>query len=297
MRPHGRKPTSYAKATFATSAALADEAAAILVANGALGCAVAGGLRAGTGGRRSVRLEAFFERLDRGKVARLERLMRVSGLLASRSRGPAIRHIVDPGWATQWQDHFSPFRVGHRFLIVPPWNESCAPGRLTIVIKPAQAFGTGHHATTRGALLALEELWSAGSFRTVLDVGTGSGILAIAAQLLGARAVTAVDTDPVALENSRENAALNGLDRAIRFSAAPVAALRGRFDLITANILSTTLIELAPTLTRLLGAEGRLVLGGILEREAQAVIRAYRPALRCWRARSARGWTTLVMAR
>ena len=164
-------------------------------------------------------------------------------------------------------------------------------------MKPARAFGTGHHATTAGVLRALEQLFAERPFRRALDVGTGSGILAIAMKLLGAQTVSAIDNDPEALENAHENAQLNQLEHELEFSSAALNAMRRRYDLIVANILAPTLIEMAPTLTRLLARDGRLILSGILAREAGEVLRSYRPALRCVSIGRNRGWATMVMRR
>jgi ribosomal protein L11 methyltransferase len=130
-----------------------------------------------------------------------------------------------------------------------------------------------------------------------LDVGCGSGILALAMARLGVGRIAALDNDPNALDNARHNAELNGLAHAIRFSRAPLRALRRSFGLITANILSSTLIAMAPELVRLLAPGGRLILSGILAREAAGVIAHYAPPLRRVWSRTERGWTTLVLAR
>ena len=209
-----------------------------------------------------------------------------------------IDRVEDPGWATMWMDRFEPFTIGQRFLIVPPWRRegACSEERLRIVIQPGQGFGTGHHGSTFGVMRLLEDLYRERTWRRVLDVGTGSGILAIAAKLLGARAITAIDNDPVALDNARENAELNGVAQDVRISAVPLASIRRHFDLITANILAPILIAMAPRLKRNLAPDGRLILAGILKREADAVIAAYAPDLRCISRRTDRGWTALLMA-
>jgi ribosomal protein L11 methyltransferase len=134
-------------------------------------------------------------------------------------------------------------------------------------------------------------------FRNALDLGTGSGVLAIAMNMLGVEDVTAIDNDPVAVDSARHNAALNGFDSAIRFSTAPLASMRRRFDLIAANITAPALMELSPKLKRLLAPEGRLILSGILAREVRSVTRCYRPELRCVASRVERGWATLVLTR
>ena len=297
---------SYTRATFRTPAHLADEAAGILVAGGALGCAVAGmslpGARPEKHKDKFVSLEAYFTRISAAQLERLRLVMHDAGLLVDDARDGAVRRIVDPGWSTLWMKRFGPFRVGERFLIVPPWRRENERGRVTIVIQPAQAFGTGHHPTTAGALRALETLMHSRRPVRVLDAGTGSGVLAIAVALTRARErhapdIIAVDIDPVALENALANARLNGVERAIRFSPVPLTSIRRRFDLITANILSHTLKELAPHLKRILAPGGRLVLGGFLADEADEVLSRYRPPLRCISRRTHRGWTTIVLAR
>ena len=296
-----RNPTpaarKYVQVVFQTPAAMVDDAAAMLVAEGALGCAVGGDHR-GAHRHATLELQAFFERLSRARLTAIRRALAAAGMLAGEGRTPLREAVTDPGWATAWMDRFEPLPVGRRLLIVPPWNCGIATRRLKLIINPGQAFGTGHHATTYGALATIEKLCTTRRFERALDVGTGSGVLAIAMRLMGVAQVCAIDIDALALENARENAALNSMgDGKIHFAATPLKRLRRRFDLITANILSSTLIALASALTSLLGRRGLLILGGILNREAPAVLKAYRPRLRCVGIRRDRGWSTLVLAR
>lgn len=287
---------NYVRVVFETPAAIVDDAAALLIAEGALGCAVGGDHRSAHR-RATLELQAYFERLTQSRFAAIRRAMAAAGMLACPSSTPHRQVIADPGWATAWMDRFEPLRVGRRLLIVPPWNSNVVTRRLKLVINPGQAFGTGHHATTYGALATLEKLCATRRFEHALDVGTGSGVLAIAMRLMGVGQVSAIDIDALALENARENAALNSLAGQIGFATTPLARLRRRFDLITANILSSTLIGMASALTRLLADRGRLILGGILNRETAEVLRSYRPRLRCLSVRRDRGWSTLVLAR
>lgn len=293
---------TYTRATFHTPAHLADEAAGILVASGAIGCAVAGMKLPHAREQKSVTLEAYFKRISAAELEHLRHVMDDAGMLADGVRDGTVRRIVDPGWSTLWMKRFGPFRVGTGFLIVPPWRRESERGRTTIVIQPAQAFGTGHHPTTAGALRALETSIRIAGPRRVLDVGTGSGVLAIAIALTrtGYRPpgdIMAIDIDPMAIENALANARLNGVERSIRFSSVPLISIRRRFDLITANILSHTLKELAPHLKRILAPGGRLVLGGFLADEADEVLSHYRPPLRCVSRKTHRGWTTIVLTR
>ena len=290
-----RAARNYVQVAFEIPATMIDDAAAILVAQGALGCAVGGDHRSAHR-HATLELQAYFERLSRSGLAAIRRAMAAAGMLARPGMTPPRQTIADPGWATAWMDRFEPLPVGRRLLIVPPWNSNVSTRRLRLVINPGQAFGTGHHATTYGALATVEKLCAAQHYKQALDVGTGSGVLAIAMRLMGVGQVRAIDIDALALENARENAALNSLSK-ISFATTPLASLRRRFDLITANILSSTLIAMAGALTRLLARRGCLVLGGILNREAAAVMRVYQPRLRCLNVRRDRGWTTLVLAR
>ncbi len=289
----GRK---YVRVLFKVPAAMTDEAAGMLVGAGALGCAVGGDHRR-SHGRAVHELEAYFDSMKPARLAAIRRALAAAGMLAQPERAPRTRTIADPGWAGAWRARFAPLPIGRRLLIVPPWHTETATRRIRVTINPGQAFGTGHHATTAGALRALEALCAARRFARGLDVGTGSGVLAIAMRLMGVGRVTAIDIDALALDNARENAGLNSLADEIRFATTPLARLRGRYDLIAANILSSALIAMAGALVRRLAAGGRLVLGGILNREAPAVLAHYAPHLRCLGMRRDRGWSTLVMAR
>jgi ribosomal protein L11 methyltransferase len=290
---------SYTRAIFRTHAHLADEAAGILVAGGAIGCAVAGMKLPRAREQKTVALEAYFDRISASELSRLKLTLEQAGMLADGAVDGSARRIVDPGWSTLWMKRFGPFRVGRRILIVPPWKRENENGRTTIVIQPAQAFGTGHHPTTAGALRALESIVMAHPPRSILDAGTGSGVLAIAGALLGKRMseIIAIDIDPTALENARANARLNSVEKSIRFSSVPLVSIHRHFDLVMANILSGTLIELASHLRKLVAPGGRLVLGGFLADEADDVLSHYRSPLRCLSRKTHRGWTTLVMAR
>ena len=181
-----------------------------------------------------------------------------------------------------WKKRFGPFPVGRRLLIVPPWNRAREKGRVTIVISPARAFGTGHHPTTAGALRAIEDLATA-RVRHALDVGTGSGILALAMTMLGTGKILAIDIDPDAVDNARENAELNGVGAAqIRFSSTPlksnarkIRSRDGKYPEFLADRDGAASGN--PHSSR----GGRLVLGGILAGEAGEVLEHYRPRFRC----------------
>jgi len=285
---------SYTCVVFQVPAAKADDAAGILVAYGALGCEVkAIRSRHQPGGKKVVNLCAYFRSLTAAGQRRIESL--IQGLTVN-GVPTVTQHLVDPGWATLWQTRFAPLPIGRRFLIVPPWRQLKDKHRLTIVIRPGQAFGTGHHPSTFGALSMMEDWCETHRVERALDAGTGSGILAIAMRKLGVRQIVAIDIDEKALENARENTGLNVIDDPIRLSSAPLSSVRGRFDPIAANILSTVLIAMAPALKARLRPAGGLVLGGILKREVANVASAFTPQLRCVRSRTDRAWATLLMA-
>jgi ribosomal protein L11 methyltransferase len=286
---------TYAKATFRVPAVMADEIAGFLISRGALGCAVAEMEKPRQRPRRILTLEAYFPIANGRRVSGLYAAMRHGGMLAARSRARKPKKIRDPGWATKWQERFKPFGVGKKFFIVPPWDQRRIPGRISITIAPGFGFGTGRHPSTAGALRAIEKLFAERSYENTLDVGTGSGVLAFAMALLNAQ-VTAIDIDGQALENARQNAKLNPTAAGIRFSAKPLARVAGRFDLITANILSSVLTRMAPLLTKRLKRKGRIVLSGILSSEIEQVRAAYRGLGTVAISRS-RGWATLVMAK
>ncbi|HKY32694.1 MAG TPA: 50S ribosomal protein L11 methyltransferase [Candidatus Polarisedimenticolia bacterium] len=208
--------------------------------------------------------------------------------------------VPDGRWHEAWLDSLPPIPVGRRLLIVPGRAPAApADGRIRILLTPGRAFGTGEHATTRACLEMLES--HAGPGRSMLDAGTGSGILAIAARLLGCDPVAAFDTDPESVEVAARNARLNGTgagsSRPIRFFAGGMGALRAaRFDLVTANLTGATLARLLPGLGALTARAA--ILSGILAEEEDAIVRAAEEAGLEVTLRSAGGdWRTLLAAR
>jgi ribosomal protein L11 methyltransferase len=281
---------------FQVRARTADDAAGILVAYGALGCEVNRINRPARTRRRESRpllLRAYFGRITPAVIGRLNDKLEAAGMLAN-GAAPDYRVLVDPGWATIWQARFMPFPVGRHFLVVPPWQRKGDSDRIQLVIQPGQAFGTGHHPSTLGTLRAIERLCKSRQIRRALDVGTGSGILAIAMVKLGVAEVIAIDSDAVALANAKENARLNRVTANIQFSTTPLGSLRGRFGLIASNILSSTLTRLAPELTARLRRHGHLVLSGILNREAKSVADAYVNEVAYADSCNHGVWTTLI---
>ncbi|KTT39284.1 ribosomal protein L11 methyltransferase [Pseudomonas oryzihabitans] len=184
-----------------------------------------------------------------------------------------VERLEDQEWERSWMDNFQPMRFGQRLWIVPSWHEAPEPDAVNLLLDPGLAFGTGTHPTTALCLQWLDGEPVAG--RQVLDFGCGSGILAIAALLLGAERAVGTDIDVQALEASRENANRNGIDPA-RFPLYLPADLPAEpADVVVANILAGPLVGLAEQITRLTRIGGRLALSGILAEQAEDVRAAY----------------------
>jgi ribosomal protein L11 methyltransferase len=188
---------------------------------------------------------------------------------------PTLSAVNAEDWSNSWKVHFKPLRVGKHLLIVPTWEDATQlPGDLVIRIDPGMAFGTGGHETTRLCLEMLESVMEGSPLLTVpslLDLGTGSGILAMAANLLGAGRILALDIDPDAVEVARENLALNEMSDLVECGITPLESLTECFDIILANILAEELVRLAKHLTDRLHSGGSLILSGILAEKEQLV--------------------------
>ena len=196
-----------------------------------------------------------------------EEARRIVAVLPGVDPGDVVvrRSLDESVWTENWRQHFAPIPIGERLLVVPPWARTSVPGRVTIVINPGAAFGTGRHETTSLCLAAIERLLPPGG--SVADVGCGSGILAIAAARLGAAEVVATDIDPAAVEATRENAEANGVAAVVTAQTVGTQGSRPladrRFDLVVANIYSDTLVAMAAELAGALSPGGHVVLSGI----------------------------------
>jgi ribosomal protein L11 methyltransferase len=183
-----------------------------------------------------------------------------------------FRHLKDQDWSRNWRRFFHPDRVTPNLLILPAWEPvpRDVEGRV-VRIDPGLAFGTGQHPTTRMCLETMERLPLPRSW-SMLDVGTGSGILAIYGARLGAHRIAAIDNDPEALRWAERNIALNDLSGSIALSSMPLEGWRDKFSLVAANLILGTIIELMPFFPPVLEARGWLILSGLLSEQVDRVV-------------------------
>lgn len=189
----------------------------------------------------------------------------------------AVVEIEDEDWAARTQAHLRHVAVGG-LVVAPPWDipSPLSADRQLIVIPPSMGFGTGHHETTRLCLRVLQDLDL--KRKRVVDVGTGSGVLAIAAFLLGATDVEGIDYDEDALTSARQSVAVNGLTGRIRLRAADIRTARmAAADVVTANLTGALLVSVAPALASIVDGGGSLILSGFQPHEAEAVVEAFSP--------------------
>ena len=200
---------------------------------------------------------------------------------------PEVSYIREEDWANNWKEHFKPSRIGTRLVIKPTWEQFAANvGDIIIELDPSMAFGTGTHPTTRLCLETMERIY----FREppyddgkgvhpeeILDVGTGSGVLSIAAAKMGAGRVIGIDIDPGAVEIAHANLVLNQVDTAAQVNSDPLTAVEGDFDIVVANILAEELVRLGEELFRRVRASGLLILSGILTEKEDLVIAGFAP--------------------
>lgn len=211
--------------------------------------------------------------------SRLENLLQGLTLLNPAAQKSSLRLDKQPyqDWNSEWRKFFEPFPAADGVWIRPPWREAAgAEGAIELVIDPQMAFGTGHHETTRLMILAMQQLRVAG--QRVLDLGTGSGILAILAYKLGASAVLGIDNDPDAIDNARHNARLNRAE-AVDFRVGDIGLIgRETFPMILANIHFEVLNDLALQFYHALPEGGQLAVSGLLKPDVNRLSYVYKHA-------------------
>lgn len=176
--------------------------------------------------------------------------------------------IEEEDWGNTWKEHFKPFAIVPGLVIKPTWEAYEAGGDEKVIeMDPGMAFGTGHHATTALSLELLKGVLAKRDGASVLDVGTGTGILGMAAVLFGADRVVGIDNDPEAIAAASENVRRNGLEGNMSISQTPLSTLTGSFSIVVANIIHDVLLDMAGDLDRLTAGGGRLILSGILTGE------------------------------
>jgi ribosomal protein L11 methyltransferase len=227
-------------------------------------------LARGAGGGRVTLVASFADRAEADSA--LEALVEISPKLS-----PRIEEVVGDAWRDAWKEHFAPFPLTPRITVAPPWAEPppAPEGGHVLWLEPGRAFGTGLHATTSLVAELLDAHAADLAGKDLLDVGTGSGILALAALLLGARSAVAIDNDPDVIEVVEENADRNGLRDRITARAATVDSIAEAYPWVVANIETRVLRPIAADLARAVAPGGRLILSGVLEAEAADLIAHY----------------------
>ena len=223
-------------------------------------------------------------------------------LIEARMEGAGIPYTVElekveqEDWQNGWRKYYHPMEIGRHLAVVPSWQEY-ETDRVKLILDPGLAFGTGGHETTSLCLEALDQLVRGGE--RVLDIGTGSGILAIAALKLGAAQAEGVDIDPVAVRTAGENAALNGVaDRLTVLVGDLSDKASGQYQIITANIVANAIMALAPAVPGLMAEGGVFIASGIIDTRKEEVIAALQAAgLKVQEVKEKRGWECIVCTR
>ena len=239
---------------------------------------------AGAGGAEEDELDGRFRACIYVPPDRIEDLRRMLGAIASDATqiGPAER-LPDVDWSEAWKEGLKALVVSRRLVVRPPFVEvDLAPGQREVVIDPGQAFGTGAHASTSLCLTWLDDLLGeeggAARFNRVLDVGTGSGVLALAALALGAQRAVGFDLDPVAIEAAEQASRANGLEAGVHFWTGPIEALsptEAPYPLVLANLLKREMLPIAAEIARNLSPDGRVVLAGLLDEDVAEVLERF----------------------
>lgn len=221
-----------------------------------------------------ITLRAYFDLApDVEKLrAQIVRALRLCDLPEAALRDLKSLTVADQDWLAEWKKGYEPIAIGERLLITPSWkrDEAQAGERIMIQIDPGMAFGTGTHETTRGCLELLEKYWHGGA---LLDVGTGTGILAMAAfKLVPGSRVVGIDIDPEAIAVAEENAEINGVAGDIELEVNKLSSFHGQeFDLVLANLTADVIVPLASDFAQVIKPQGTLIVSGILREQEEEV--------------------------
>lgn len=252
--------------------------------------------------RKRERIIAYFpnDRTWEGRRRKIRAYFLSLGKLHGSSLNFRSHIIQQKKWAEAWKSNFKLLHITPRLVIKPPWKKyPGGKGEVVIEIDPGMAFGTGTHPSTQMCLHALEKMITSFPRRpSVLDVGTGSGILAIAARILGAKRVLGIDTDSLAVASARKNSAKNKVAGGLDFRLGSLDGMRRVFDIVVANLLPQELLNLAPSLSRRISPKGVLILSGFLRGQKKEMASAF--AEQGWeflQSRESKGWVCFVLGR
>lgn len=253
-------------------------------------------------GRKRERLLAYFPN-DRSFKPLLKRVRSYLQAIGKSHRSSFVlssRTIREEKWAEAWKENFKPIKVTPRLIIKPPWEKWVKKkDQIVVEIDPGMAFGTGTHPSTQMCLQLLEQIIP--SFPkppSILDVGTGSGILTIAARKMGAKRIVAIDIDPVAIDSARVNARANHVGGGIIFRVGSPEGLKGAFDIVVANLLPQEILRAARSLPTLVSNQGCLLLSGFLRKQKREIAAAFEPGRFTIKIfLHQKGWTAFVLRR
>lgn len=209
---------------------------------------------------------------------------------------PRYEEVVGDAWRDAWKEHYKPYAIAEGLVVRPPWEAyEAKAGEKVLELEPGRAFGTGLHETTRLVVQAIKKYAPEVTGKLVIDVGCGSGILALAALALGAERAIAIDNDPEAIDVTRENAARNGMTDRVQASTTDVAALEEAAPLVLANIEAHVLIPMAPALVKRVAPGGLLFLSGVLVPQTASVEAAYAAQMDVLETPVLGEWTSIVL--
>lgn len=236
-----------------------------------MGCT---GIVTGDGGDQTLKAYLPFDKVLEDTRQKIARFLKMLPAIFSLQEPPFLHFskLADQDWHVAWRQFFRPTRVSSNLMVLPEWESM--PDDISghvIRMDPGPAFGTGYHATTRMCLRAMEKVARSGPW-TLLDVGTGSGILALYAAMLGAGEIVAIDNDPEALRWARRNILLNRLSEAIETTSTPVEKLHGQFSVVCANLILETVERLLPAISARTAMGGWIILSGILREQVPTVM-------------------------